>query len=135
MSVRLFLLFGCFFFSSFAWAELSPKTLEFLKEIGLDPESEQVKAIADDRIQMRNGEIASLDELARKKIKYDIIRFIKTRNFVQSYLRDSNTRLPPTDDYEGAFLTAEEKAFVQPAFRKAGDELYLQSLKHKKSVP
>jgi len=134
MLIRFFFLFG-YLFSSTAWAELSPKTVEYLKEIGLAPDSEQVKAVADDRIQMRNGEIASLNELARKKMRYDIMRFIRTRNFLQSYARDSNTRLPATDDYEAAFLTPAEKALVQPAFRKAGDELYLQSLKQKKSVP
>ncbi len=132
MSIRWPALLTLVLFITPASAELSPKAVEFLQEISIDPGSEHVKAISEDKIQMRDGEIASLDELARKKLKHAVIRFIATRTFVHAYMRDTNTRLPPTDDYDAAFLTSEEKAFVQPAFRKAGDELYLQSLKQKK---
>jgi len=132
MLIRWPVLLIVFLFITPASAELSSNAVEFLEKIGVDPDSENVKAIAEDKIQMRDGEIASLDELARKKLKKAIMRFIATRTFVHAYIRDTNTRLPPTDDYEAAFLTSEEKAFVQPAFRKAGDELYLQSLKQKR---
>ncbi len=114
-----------------AAAELSPKAVEFLKAIGLDPESAPVKAIADDVVPDRQGKPVNLEELARRKNAFGIRRFIATRNFLHAYQADPNTRIPLADDYEPSFLTVEEKAIVRPAFRKAGDELYLNSMKQK----
>jgi len=114
-----------------AAAELSPKAIEYLREIGVDPESAPVKAVADDVVPDRQGKPVNLDELARRKNGFGIRRFIATRNFLRAYQADPNTRIPRADDYESAFLTSEEKAIVRPAFRKAGDELYLNSMKQK----
>jgi len=114
-----------------AAAELSPKAIEYLKEIGVDPESAPVKAVADDIVPGRQGEPLNLDQLALRKNAFGIRRFIATRNFLRAYQADPNTRIPPADDYESSFLSAEEKAIVRPAFRKAGDELYLNSMKQK----
>jgi hypothetical protein len=130
----LFCIFVCALISaSSAAAELSRSATEFMKEIGVDPASEKVRSLLNDVVQTRNGEIASVEEFASKRNKAALLRFISTRNFVQAYVRDGNTRLPATEDYEPLFLTKEEKAFVQPAFRKAGDELYLRSLQQKKN--
>lgn len=114
-----------------AAAELSPKAIEYLKEIGVDPESTPVKAIADDVVADRQGKPVNLEELARHKNAFGIRRFIATRNFLRAYQADPSTRIPLAEDYESSFLTAKEKAIVRPAFRKAGDELYLNSLKQK----
>jgi hypothetical protein len=115
-----------------AAAELSPKAIEYLKEIGLDPESAPVKAVADDVVPNRHGKPVNLDELAQHKNAFGIRRFIATRNFLRAYQADPNTRIPRADDYEASFLTTEEKAIVRPAFRRAGDELYLNSMKQTK---
>ena len=114
-----------------AAAELSPKAIEYLKEIGVDPESAPVKTVADDVVPNHQGKPVNLDELARRKNAFGIRRFIATRNFLRAYQADPNTRIPLADDYESSFLTSEEKAIVRPAFRKAGDELYLNSMKQK----
>jgi hypothetical protein len=115
-----------------AVAELSPKSIEYLKEIGLDPESAPVKAVADDVVPDRHGKPVNLDELAQHKNAFGVRRFIATRNFLRAYQADPNTRIPRADDYEASFLTTEEKAIVRPAFRRAGDELYLNSMKQTK---
>jgi hypothetical protein len=115
-----------------AAAELSPKAIEYLKEIGVDPESAPVKAIANDSVPDRQGRSVNLDELAQHKNAFGIRRFIATRNFLRAYQADPNTRIPSANDYEASFLTGEEKAIVRPAFRKAGDELYLNSMKQTK---
>ncbi len=115
-----------------ARAELSPKAIEYLKEIGVDPESAPVKAAADDVVPNRQGKPVNLDDLALHKNASGIRRFIATRNFLRAYEADPNTRIPSADDYESSYLTAEERARVRPAFRRAGDELYLNSLKQKK---
>lgn len=113
-------------------AELSETTTGYLKEVGIDPHSADIRSVSGDAIRAKNGEVASLDELARqKKSKVEIERFVSTRRFVKTYVQDQTTRLPATDRYDPAYLTDEEKAFVQPAFRKAGDELYLRSLQQK----
>ena len=115
-----------------AAAELSPKAIEYLKEIGLDPKSEKVKAVIDDVVSDRQGKPVNLDGLAQHKNGFAIRRFIATRNFLRAYQADPNTRIPLADDYEPLFLTMEEKAIVRPAFRKAGDELYLNSMQQNK---
>lgn len=115
-----------------ARAELSPKAVEYLNEIGLDPESPAVKTAAEDRVPGREGKPVSLDELAQRKNASAVRKFIATRNFLRAYQADENTPIPSADAYEASYLTAEERAHVRPAFRKAGDELYLNSLKQKK---
>lgn len=114
------------------FADLSETTAGYLKEIGLDPHSGEIAAIADETVATKTG-VISLDRLAReKKSKAEILRFAGTRRFVKAYRQDPNTRLPATDHFDAAFLTDEERALVRPALRRAGDELYLQSLQQGK---
>lgn len=115
-----------------AHAELSPEATAYLKEIGLDPASPPVKAVVGDLVRDRQGNPVSLDELARRKDAFAVRRFIATRNFLRAYEADPDTRIPSADDYEASYLTAEERAVVRPAFRRAGDELYRNSIKQKK---
>ena len=135
ISVKMRLLiqmgFAVLLAASAAAAELSPKAVEYLKEVGLDPESALVKAVSTDIVPDRQGRPVTLEALALHKRASDVRRFIATRNFLRTYQADPNTRIPSADNYESSFLTSEEKAIVRPAFRKAGDELYLNSLKQK----
>lgn len=110
-------------------AELSTATGGYLREVGIDPQASEVAAAANDRVGLRDGTVASLDELARRqKPKADIMRFVGTRGFVRAYRQDPATRLPPTDRFDANYLTEEERALIRPALRRAGDELYLRSL-------
>lgn len=114
-------------------ADLTSSTSGYLKEIGIDPQSPEIEGMAEEKVTMRGGGVASIDEFAKqKKSKQEILRFVSTRRFVKAYRENPNTRLPAADDYDAAYVTDEEKALVQPAFRKAGDELYLRSLQGKK---
>lgn len=114
-------------------AELSATTSGYLQEIGVDPDGSEIAAVANDRVRLRDGSVASLDELARQqKSKADIMRFVGTRRFVQAYKQDAATRLPGTDRFDTIYLTDEERALVRPALRRAGDELYLRSLQQGK---
>ena len=114
-------------------ADLTSSTSGYLKEIGIDPQSPEIESMADEKVAMRGGGVASIDEFAKqKKSKQEILRFVSTRRFVKAYRENPNTRLPAADDYDPAYVTDEEKTLVQPAFRKAGDELYLRSLQGKK---
>jgi hypothetical protein len=115
-----------------ARAELSPKAIAYLREIGIDPQSTAVEAVSDDALVDRQGAPLNLDALARQQNAFGVRRFIATRNFLRAYQADPNTRIPSADDYDASYLTPAEKALVRPAFRKAGDELYLNSLKQKK---
>ena len=90
-----------------------------------------MKAVADDVVADRQGKPVNLDKLALHKNAFGVRRFIATRNFLRAYQADPNTRIPAADDYESSFLTPVEKAIVRPAFRKAGDELYRNSMKQK----
>jgi hypothetical protein len=114
-------------------AELSVTTGGYLREIGIDPQASDIAAVAGDHVGLRDGAVASLDELARlQKSKADIMRFVGTRRFVQAYKQDPATRLPPTDHFDANYLTEKERALVRPALRRAGDELYLRSLQQGK---
>lgn len=114
-----------------ATAEAESAT-EYLKAIGVDPQSAELKSVAHDTIRLPGGGTVSLNELAKqRKSKAEILRFINTRRFLHAYREDPTTRLPATVDYEAAYLTPEERTLVQPAFRRAGDELYLRSLQQK----
>jgi len=115
-----------------AQAELSSEATTFLKEIGLDPASPRVKAVAEDSVPGPHGNPINLEELARRKDAFAVRRFIATRNFLHAYEADPNTRIPSADDYESSYLSAAERALVRPAFRRAGDELYRNVLKQKK---
>jgi hypothetical protein len=130
--VALFLFLFLLPAATSAGAELSPPAIAYLKEIGIDPESAAVKAVADDTVPDRQGKPLDLDALALGKNAADIRRFIATRNFLRAYQADPATRIPAADDYESSYLTPQEKAIVRPAFRKAGDELYLNALRQKK---
>jgi hypothetical protein len=114
-------------------ADLSATTGGYLQEIGIDPHASDIVAVASERVSLRNGDVVSLDELARQqKSKAEIMRFVGTRHFLQAYRKDSATRLPATDRFDPAYLTDEERALVRPALRRAGDELYLRSLQQGK---
>ncbi len=114
-------------------ADLSETTRGYLQEIGIDPQASDITAAANENVILRSGGVASLDELARqKKSKAEILRFIGTRRFLQAYRQDSATRLPPTEQFDPAYLTDEERALVRPALRRAGDELYLRSMQQGK---
>lgn len=114
-------------------AELSATTSGYLQEIGIDPHAADVAAVAHDSVTLRNGDVVSLDELARRqKSRAEIMRFVGTRNFLQAYKQDPATRLPSTDRFDTAYLTDAERTLIRPALRRAGDELYLRSLQQEK---
>jgi len=132
MRFFLILAFAAAFSILPARAGLSPEAREYLAEVGLDPNSAEIAPFAGDVVRTRNGPV-SIDDLARqKRSRREILRFVSTRRFVQEYRRDPGTRLPATDDYSAAYVSDDEKKMVQPAFRKAGDELYLRSLQQGK---
>jgi hypothetical protein len=84
---------------------LLPATISYLVELGIDPNSPEVRTAAIDKI---NGE--DLNTLAADRARRDVPRFIATRNFIRALRLNPRTEFPRL--YEAAYLTQEEKAFV-----------------------
>ena len=88
-------------------AELQPKSIAFLKELGINPSSAEVTTIIDDQV----GEY-SLDALAARRNEDGVKSFIATRNFIRQYRKNTKTPQPSIDLYQIRYLTAEEKKFI-----------------------
>ena len=96
-------------------AALAPETAAYLKSIGLNPDSEDV------RMAEQAGEIEttfmdepvtySVESLARDKKKNGLIRFVATRAFITKLKRNfDSTRIPEL--YESIYLTTDERSLV-----------------------
>lgn len=87
--------------------ELQGKSIDFLKELGLDPASNEIVGIVDDQV----GKY-SLDALAAKRDENGVTAFIATRNFIRTYQQNTATPFPPDDLYVIRFLKPEEAQFI-----------------------
>ena len=117
MSKRIALCALCFVvfalaYSGPSYAGLAAKTSAYLKEIGIDPESPDVKLAADDVISNREGtKDVSLDSLAAFRDQQGGRRFIATRSFIHRYMADQNTPFPKAH-YDVAYLTDTEQHVI-----------------------
>jgi hypothetical protein len=92
---------------------LLPATISYLVELGIDPNSPEVRTVANDKI---NGE--GLNTLAADRARRDVPRFIATRNFIRALRLNTRTAFPKGGLYEADYLTEEEKAFVADVVAK-----------------
>ena len=91
-----------------AMAQVKPETAAFLREVGIDPDSPTVLAIANDKV----GD-ETLDTLAADRAKRDVKKFIATRNYLRDFHKTGTTDFPP--DYDADDLTPEEQTVVGKA--------------------
>lgn len=97
-------------------AALSPQAESYLRSIGLDPASEEV------RLAEQAGEIQttymdepvtfSVESLASEKKKNGLIRFVATRAFIAKLKQSFDTTSIPEKNYESLYLTGDERALV-----------------------
>lgn len=87
--------------------ELQGKSIDFLKELGLDPASSEIVGIVDDQV----GKY-SLDALAAKRDEDGVKAFIATRNFIRTYQQNTATPFPPIDLYVIRYLKPDEAQFI-----------------------
>ena len=102
---------------------LSPQAAEFLRSIGLDPNSEAVRiADADGQISViyhGDPKNFSLEGLAAERQTNAVKQFVAMRSFIRRLKADyANTKFP-TVDYNPDYLKPEERALVG---RKVRDE-------------
>ncbi len=88
-------------------ADLTPQTAAFLREIGIDPASPKITAIADDKVGTY-----SIADLASRRNEEGVKAFIATRTFIHAFMRDPKTDFPDDDLYVIRYLTDDEKALV-----------------------
>ena len=99
-----------------AAAALSPKALDYLRELGIDPGSAEVTDIIDDQINRgADGKPFSLDTFATRHSESGVRNFIATRNFVRKFQKDPKTPFPSNDVYQMRYVTPEEAQFIRTA--------------------
>jgi hypothetical protein len=95
-------------------AALTPETEAYLKSIGLDPASEDVRLAEQAGVIqttfMDEPVSYSVESLAAEKKKNGLIRFVTTRAFVAKLTRDPSVNVP--ENYESLYLTSAEKILV-----------------------
>lgn len=92
---------------------LSPSSISFLREMGLDPSSPDVLAASRDDI---NG--VSLESLAADRSRKEVTKFLATRAFIRAFEKDSRAfRAKPTypPNYDGEYLSLNEQTTVGKA--------------------
>ena len=95
-------------------AALSPKALDYLKELGIDPGSAEVTSIIDDQISRGgDGKPFNLDTFAIRRSESGARNFIATRNFIRKYLLDTKTPFPLNEVYVARYLKPEELQFIR----------------------
>ena len=105
-------------FCAVSASALKPKTVAFLKELGYDAKSAQIKAIAGDSVTTDKGKVKSLDTLAAKRDEEGVKRFIVTRTFVKAYMKDTKTKFPDREYYETSYLKEDEVQFILAELKK-----------------
>lgn len=95
---------------------LSPESADYLKTLGFDPASEDVR-LADqsgDVESMNLGEpiTFSLESLAAGKKKNQLANFIVTRAFVERLKKDFAGTTMPKKNYEVLYVSQEERKLV-----------------------
>lgn len=100
--------------------KLQPKAAAFLRELEIDPESEQITLILNDQVGLWSLHDCpySLDALASFRDENAVRRFIATRNFARKYLKDTKTPFPPRDVYETRYLLPDEVQFILNELKK-----------------
>lgn len=97
-------------------APLSPRTIAFLKSIGLDPGSEDVQIAHEDGVissVFRGKPISnSLESLAKEGSEKGVTSFITTRVFIRRLKADFAGTPIPKVGYDGIYLTKEERLLV-----------------------
>ncbi len=112
--------FSAVFFASAASA-MTPETAQYLKQIGLNPESRDILAVDQEgpvttSFSGRDPEEFSLDSLASQKKKLGIQAFIGTRNFIRRLKSNfAGTSIPKTQ-YDPMYLTSDERGLVGKKF-------------------
>lgn len=108
-------------------AKMKPETAEFLRSVGVDPESEDVVATESEGTVSTeyDGDPVeySLDSLAAEKKKNGIVTFIGTRSFIRRLKKDWDGTSIPKTNYDPKFLTREElgmagRKFAEQLFKK-----------------
>ena len=94
---------------------LSPKAVDYLRELGIDPASEQVTGIIDDQTGSGAGSPFSIEVFATRRSESGVRNFIAMRNFIRKYLLDTKTPFPPNDAYHLRYLKPEELQFIRTA--------------------
>ncbi|MBI2385103.1 MAG: hypothetical protein HYV14_03715 [Elusimicrobia bacterium] len=111
--------FAVIFFAVGASA-MTPETAQFLRSIGVNPESADIVALdAEGPITTSyTGDLEefSLDILASQKKKNGIAAFIATRTFIRKLKADFNSVSIPKTNYDALYLSSEERQLAGRKF-------------------
>jgi hypothetical protein len=91
---------------------MNPATEAFIKEVGADPRSAPVQAVAADTVTTPSGEVLTLDSLAAKRDATAVKSFLVTRDFLRAFKEDPNIEFPDDEFYSIVYLTVQERAYI-----------------------
>ncbi len=100
-------------------SKLKPATISFLQELGINPWSRDIFAIAADSVTAKSGKVYTLDSLAAKRDETGVKSFIATRVFIHAFRKDSSVEFPNDELYNILYLTADEKAYISKKLLEA----------------
>lgn len=116
MKLAIAVLFACAPLAAEAAAAqpkpLLPATEAFLKELGIDPRSPEVRAISGDSVASKSGKVYTLDSLGAKRDETGVKSFVATRVFIRAFRKNPETEFPADELYNILYLTSEEKAYI-----------------------
>lgn len=91
---------------------MSPAAESLLRKLGLDPKSEEIVALAGDRVAAKDGKVYTLDSLAAKGDKEAVKAFLVTREFFHAFREDPDIEFPNDELYDVRYLTEAEKLYM-----------------------
>lgn len=91
---------------------MSPAAETLLRKLGLDPKSEEILALAGDRVAAKNGKVYTLDALAAKGDTAAVKAFLVTREFFHAFRKDPDIEFPNDELYDVRYLTEAEKLYM-----------------------
>lgn len=100
------------FFSVRSASALTPATESLLKELGLDTQSSIIRAIAEDKVTAKSGEVYTLDSLAAKGDLNAVKSFLVTREFFHDFREDPNIVFPNDELYRILYLAEPERVYM-----------------------
>ena len=99
-------------FAAMSASAMTPATESLLKELGLDTQSSVIRAIAEDKVTAKSGEVYTLDSLAANGDLTAVKSFLVTREFFHDFSEDPNIVFPNDELYNILYLAEPERVYM-----------------------
>lgn len=105
------LLAAVLFAAALPASALTPAAESLLNKLGLDPKSEEIVALARDKVKTKDG-VITLDSLAAKGDVPAVKAFLVTREFIHAFKVNWDIEFPNDELYDIRYVTEAEKVYM-----------------------